>query len=1072
MITTTHQNRVPELSGFSKLLANTHRVSELSGLSKMLSSIHLRYNNNSRLAQQFLCLVMLSSFSSVLGHDSDLQPTPAFSDDMIYDNEMGCARVVRRHLLTDDCIENEPINDTHRRLKRAQVSHAILPFQSSLPEGPEKRLHELLQSVQTTGTPTVQNLSLLPAVNAIAHMASDHDRKLKMYEEVLANLPAKYNSRPTKADAVAPRLHGKHITYTDDIKTLLQMREKCFAVACQPPVYDPKTRKVHEELMSKLAAKVLSLCYNKLTVIPKWSGLIGGMTWAKGYFSDSQNATKTMSKIKNFVREYHINPKDIPQAKHGVFTITADTRPDGRMKEDALKQLTPDQNSTMSFDTDAKYYLDATINVENTSKFFRNGKYADPYNKAPAFLRPHISRNADGSVREWYFKGHTKSMTADSLGALTSLAGFAFCQDTANRKMFSEVYDVNTGHCSDANCELKCRSVGKCSCGKNWTYPKCYKCDGTGNKDKDRKLTGKCKKGNEKHYTEQDCYDAYCEWETNPKPCADQTKRCEDCSGTGKSDYSLWLKTGWCMGKRDCEWTVRLVRNDAGEAEIQLWYKEEEYLVYKKVDKKIDVGNGIYIDTEAKYTLQNTNNTRAKVSALKMIPEFLRCHFGQTEKCKNGIEWHTTKKLCTMKNNECEWVPENWYFTGDYNGECGTCGSKARDYETGKCAHCGEARKASREYFEINTTKVFETGGLDSKVSRVERWISLETGGLDSWQSWDVTFVQDTEGPYIQLTRKFDEETVTLNYKKIGEDEVDLERRCTEFKTFNDFFSRGIAVGRRPNISSDGKSLIKADSKGWAPLISGADCRAMAFPTVDTATKFWVKEKEWDLEKFLGVDNAIRGGNCPTCKGTGCSHKDASPVYCKKWRLFGGGHGCITCPACQNNSKVHTNRLLAPNGKQTKPSMVIFRLAPQDYHRFHYAVSGTVVDHYKIKGVLYSVNPTAINQDKFNVFQENQRYVTVIETANGKRVIAIPVGAAMVGSIVFEEDDGTSTVKKGTKIKAGDLHGKMRFGGSTVVYLFEEGMVKYDEDLITRCTQDWTEKVPCPSPTCTFNTMW
>merc|ERR1711964_558638 len=63
-------------------------------------------------------------------------------------------------------------------------------------------------------------------------------------------------------------------------------------------------------------------------------------------------------------------------------------------------------------------------------------------------------------------------------------------------------------------------------------------------------------------------------------------------------------------------------------------------------------------------------------------------------------------------------------------------------------------------------------------------------------------------------------------------------------------------------------------------------------------------------------------------------------------------------------------------------------------------------------------------------------------------------------------------LKKGTKIEAGDLHGKMRFGGSTVVYLFEEGMVKYDEDLITRCTQDWTEKVPCPSPTCTFNPIW
>merc|ERR1711964_932126 len=87
------------------------------------------------------------------------------------------------------------------------------------------------------------------------------------------------------------------------------------------------------------------------------------------------------------------------------------------------------------------------------------------------------------------------------------------------------------------------------------------------------------------------------------------------------------------------------------------------------------------------------------------------------------------------------------------------------------------------------------------------------------------------------------------------------------------------------------------------------------------------------------------------------------------------------------------------------PSMVIFRLAPQDYHRFHYAVSGIVLDHYSVNGLLYSANPAAINGDDYKVFQENQRSVTVIQTDNDKLVYAIPVGAAMVGSIVFENDD-------------------------------------------------------------------
>merc|ERR1712096_441042 len=125
-----------------------------------------------------------------------------------------------------------------------------------------------------------------------------------------------------------------------------------------------------------------------------------------------------------------------------------------------------------------------------------------------------------------------------------------------------------------------------------------------------------------------------------------------------------------------------------------------------------------------------------------------------------------------------------------------------------------------------------------------------------------------------------------------------------------------------------------------------------------------------------------------------------------------------------------------------------------------------------INGKLYSVNPAAINEDSYRVFQENKRYVTVIQTDNGKYVFAIPVGAAMVGSIVFENDDGTSTVRKGDRIEAGALHGKMRFGGSTVVYLFEDGAVDYDEDLARRCTGNWTEKIPCPSVLCEYKEIW
>lgn len=46
-----------------------------------------------------------------------------------------------------------------------------------------------------------------------------------------------------------------------------------------------------------------------------------------------------------------------------------------------------------------------------------------------------------------------------------------------------------------------------------------------------------------------------------------------------------------------------------------------------------------------------------------------------------------------------------------------------------------------------------------------------------------------------------------------------------------------------------------------------------------------------------------------------------------------------------------------------KPSLAIMRLAPQDYHRFHAPVSGTVGPITHVKGEFYTVNATVINED-------------------------------------------------------------------------------------------------------------
>ena len=55
--------------------------------------------------------------------------------------------------------------------------------------------------------------------------------------------------------------------------------------------------------------------------------------------------------------------------------------------------------------------------------------------------------------------------------------------------------------------------------------------------------------------------------------------------------------------------------------------------------------------------------------------------------------------------------------------------------------------------------------------------------------------------------------------------------------------------------------------------------------------------------------------------------------------------------------------------------------------------------------------------------------------------MAVCVGAMMVGSIL-------TTVEEGDEVKRGQEFGYFAFGGSTIVCLFEKGVVEWDEDLL------------------------
>jgi phosphatidylserine decarboxylase len=130
--------------------------------------------------------------------------------------------------------------------------------------------------------------------------------------------------------------------------------------------------------------------------------------------------------------------------------------------------------------------------------------------------------------------------------------------------------------------------------------------------------------------------------------------------------------------------------------------------------------------------------------------------------------------------------------------------------------------------------------------------------------------------------------------------------------------------------------------------------------------------------------------------------------------------------------------------------MVIARLAPQDYHRWHAPVSGTVRGITDIPGAYYTVNPQAINEPgTLDVFCENKRSVMTLErSSTGAPIAIVAVGAMLVGSIKYVHGVDAS----GTQVKRGQCLGAFYYGGSTVIVLYPPGEVVLDQDLVENST--------------------
>ncbi len=109
-------------------------------------------------------------------------------------------------------------------------------------------------------------------------------------------------------------------------------------------------------------------------------------------------------------------------------------------------------------------------------------------------------------------------------------------------------------------------------------------------------------------------------------------------------------------------------------------------------------------------------------------------------------------------------------------------------------------------------------------------------------------------------------------------------------------------------------------------IVSVADCRLTCFPSVQTATEIWIKGAGFSITRLLGGDTAM-GTEFADC------------------------------------------------------SVIVHRLAPQDYHRWHVPVTGKIVGFVQVKqpGNLYTVNPMAV-RSPVDVFGDNVREICYIDT--------------------------------------------------------------------------------------------
>jgi len=121
-------------------------------------------------------------------------------------------------------------------------------------------------------------------------------------------------------------------------------------------------------------------------------------------------------------------------------------------------------------------------------------------------------------------------------------------------------------------------------------------------------------------------------------------------------------------------------------------------------------------------------------------------------------------------------------------------------------------------------------------------------------------------------------------------------------------------------------------------------------------------------------------------------------------------------------------------------ALVLSRLCPVDYHRFHFPAAGVPGETRSIDGPLFSVSPIALRQ-RLAYLWTNKRAITELVTERFGRIILLEIGATCVGTI-------RQTYTPGEPVAKGAEKGYFAFGGSSTLTLFEPGVIRLEDDLL------------------------